>query len=206
MLSDPYRAIARLPPNLVPVPVVKQETDFSCGAAAALSVLRFWRDDHYADVDETELHHALQTTNDHGTEPEPIEQYLRTAAHLEARYRNGDVTLDQLLAAVDRGEPPIVDLQAWRDHKDVPWRDTWDAGHYVVLAGYDAERLFVMDPSVLTPGGGYAFFPRAELDERWHDLAGRDNVRVERMTIFVRGAGPRWRPEMQPTEAATRLG
>jgi predicted double-glycine peptidase len=205
MLTDPYRAIAPLPPNLVPVPVVKQETDFSCGAAAALSLLRFWRADLYADVDETELHHALQTTNDHGTEPEPIEQYLHTAARLEASYRHGDITLDQLLAAVDAGEPPIVDLQAWRDHADVPWRDTWDAGHYVVLAGYDADRLFVMDPSVLTPGG-YAFFPRAELDERWHDLAGHDNVRVARMTIFVRGAGPRWRPDGPPGDGATRLG
>jgi predicted double-glycine peptidase len=205
MLNDPYRAIAPLPPNLVAVPVVKQETDFSCGSAATLSLLRFWRPDLYAAVDETALHEALRTTNDHGTEPEPIEQYLRNAARLEAVYRHGDVTLDQLLAAVDAGEPPILDLQAWRDHAHVPWRETWDAGHYVVLVGYDAERLFVMDPSVLTPGA-YAFLPRAELDERWHDLAGHDNTRVERMVIFVRGAGPHWKPDAPAAEKATLLG
>ena len=63
----------------------------------------------------------------------------------------------------------------------------------MVLVGYDAEHLFFMDPSVLTPGA-YAFMPRAELDERWHDLAGLDDRRLQRMVVFVRGEGPRWAP------------
>ena len=103
---------------------------------------------------------------------------------------------------MDRGEPPILDLQAWRD-RDRPWRDTWDAGHYVVLAGYDGERLFVMDPSILTPAG-CAFFPIDELEERWHDLAGPHDVPVARMAIFVSGPGPRWQAA-DPVGPATRL-
>lgn len=193
----------RLPGNLVAVPPVKQVTDFSCGSAATLSILRLWRWETYAHVAETDLHGALETTDAQGTEPEPIEEYLRVAAHLKAEYRHGDVTLAQLLAAVDRGEPPIVDLQAWRD-RDRPWRETWDAGHYVVLVGYDAERLFVMDPSVLTPNA-YAFFPTEELEERWHDLAGPHEVPVQRMAIFVPGEGPRWRPSEPVAGVATRL-
>jgi hypothetical protein len=217
MLDDRYRAIvapgleshapeppARLPSNLIAVPAVKQVTDFSCGAAATLSLLRLWRWETYAHVEETDLHGALQTTDAAGTEPEPMAEYLRVAAHLRAEYHHGDVTLSQLLLAVDRGEPPIVDLQAWRD-RDQPWRETWDAGHYVVLVGYDAERLFVMDPSVLTPGA-YAYLPAAELDERWHDLAGPHDVPVERMVIFVpSGSGPRWQPDEGVSGVATRL-
>jgi predicted double-glycine peptidase len=204
MLANPYMATTLLPANLVVAPVVKQTTDFSCGAAATLSILRFWRWDTYARVGERALHAALRTTGTEGTEPEPIAEYLCVHARLEARYRHTDVTLAELEAAVDAGEPPIVDLQAWRD-RDAPWKDTWDAGHYVVFVGYDAERLFVMDPSVLTPGG-YAFFPRSELAERWHDLAGPNGARVERMTIFVRGHGPRWMPPAGPREGATPLG
>jgi ABC-type bacteriocin/lantibiotic exporter with double-glycine peptidase domain len=217
MLDDRYRAIdafgldphaaepptQRLPGNLVAVPAVKQVTDFSCGAAATLSVLRLWRTASYADTAETDLHGALETTDAQGTEPEPMEEYLRVAAQLKAEYRHGDVTLAQLLAAVDRGEPPIVDLQAWRD-RDRPWRETWDAGHYVVLAGYDAERLYVMDPSVLTPGA-YAYLPIEELEERWHDLAGPHEVPLQRMAIFVAGDGPRWRPAEVVAGTATRL-
>jgi predicted double-glycine peptidase len=193
----------RLPPNLIRVPVVKQETDFSCGSAAALSMLRYWRWDAYAHASETELHDALDTTHARGTEPEPITEYLRTAAGLDAVYRHGDVTVMQLEQAVDSGHPPIVDLQAWRD-KDVPYRDTWDAGHYVILVGYDAENLFFMDPSVLTTAP-YAFMPRAELDERWHDLAGHHDTRVERMVIFVRGHGTATTLADPPEETATRL-
>ena len=85
-------------------------------------------------------------------------------------YVHGDVTLAQLERAVDAGQPPIVDLQAWRDVEH-PWTEVWDAGHYAILVGYDAEHLFFMDPSVLT-AAAYAYMPRGELDERWHDLAG----------------------------------
>ncbi len=198
--------VRALPANLIAVPPVKQATDFSCGAAATLSLLRYWRWDTYRTTSESTLYEALRTTDRDGTEPEPILEYLRAHAHLEAEYHHDDgTTIADLERAVDAGEPPIVDLQAWRD-RPTPWRDTWDAGHYVVLVGYDADHLYVMDPSVLTPGP-YAFLPRAELDERWHDLAGPEARRLERMVLFVRGAVlDRWRPEGQPTGSATRLG
>ena len=72
---------------MIRVPVVKQETDFSCGSAAALSILRYWRWDAYARAGETELHDALDTTHARGTEPEPIAEYLREVARLDAVYR-----------------------------------------------------------------------------------------------------------------------
>jgi len=194
--------ILSLPPAAARVPVVKQTTDFSCGAAATLSLLRYWRRDRYASVGEVALHQALQTTEERGTEPEPIVRYLREAAGLDAVYRHGDVTLEQLERGVDARQPPIVDLQAWNETAR-PYREVWDAGHYVVMIGYDDEHLFFMDPSVLTPGD-YAFLPRAELEERWHDLSGDDDARVERMAIFVRGDAEPWTPASWEA-AATRL-
>jgi hypothetical protein len=166
-------------------------------------MLRYWRWETFSRVDEASLHMPLRTTETQGTEPEPIVEYLREIVGLDAEYRYGDVTLAELEKAVDAGQPPIVDLQAWRDDAR-PWQDTWDAGHYVLLVGYDAERLFVMDPSVLTTGA-YAFLPRAELDERWHDLAGMDEMRLERMAIFVRGRGHHWVPDEPVETSATRL-
>jgi len=191
-----------MPAARIAVPPVKQRTNFSCGPAATLSMLRYWCWTHFSRVDEAELFHALGTTIARGTEPEPLVDTLRTAG-VTAEYRHGDVTVGQLERAVDAGQPPIVDLQAWRDTA-LPWRETWDAGHYVLLVGYDPERLFVMDPSIMTPGA-YAYLPRAELDERWHDLAGPGDVRLERMAIFARGRGPRWVPDERAETTATRL-
>jgi predicted double-glycine peptidase len=202
--SHGTRVTLGLPPNLVHVPVVKQRTDFSCGAAATLALLRFWLGDAYARVEEHDLFTPLSTTPANGTEPEPITEYLR-AAGLEATYLHGDVTLSHLERAVDNGHPPLVDLQAWRDFEH-PWAEVWDAGHYAVLVGYDAEHLFFMDPSVLTVSG-YAYMPRGELNERWHDLAGPDNRRLERMTVFLRGPGqPLGAPRGELPTTAMRLG
>jgi ABC-type bacteriocin/lantibiotic exporter with double-glycine peptidase domain len=197
-----YRDRARLPRNLIQIPIVQQSQGFSCGVAATLAILRYWRIDAYARVDEAALYDVLRTTPAAGTEPEPMAALFKRSG-LDAQYRNGNVSIKDLECAVDAREPPIVDLQAWSDHP-APWRETWDAGHYVVMVGYDADCLFFVDPSRATPQG-YAFLKRIELDERWHDLAGDDDVRLERMAIFVRGT-TRWEPNVTPPDDAPKLG
>jgi len=138
MLDDRYRAIVapgldhapagsltgRMPGHRVAVPPVKQMTNYSCGPAAALSMLRYWRWETFSRVDEGALHAPMGTTESQGTEPEPMVAYLRDVVGLDAEYRHGDVTLAELERAVDAGQPPIVDLQAWRDDLR-PWRETW---------------------------------------------------------------------------------
>jgi predicted double-glycine peptidase len=198
---DPNELIG-LPDNLIQVPVVTQKRNFSCGPAAALALLRHWRPDAYRHVDESDLYTPLETTAADGTEPGPIAAYLRGAG-LFAEYRRDDVTVRDLERAVDAREPPIVDLQAWTDHA-APYGETWDAGHYVVLVGYDAERFYFADPSTVTPHG-YAYLARPELEERWHDLAGPENERVERMAIFVRGPGPAQATGAPPPRGAVKL-
>jgi hypothetical protein len=187
---------------------VKQATDFSCGAAAALAVLRYWRWEAFADVGEAALYGPLQTCRSRGTDPQPIATYLQRSLDLRVAYRHSDVTVRDLERAVDEKTPPILDLQAWSDH-DTPWRQVWDAGHYVVMVGYDAEHLFFLDPSTLT-AGAYAFLPREELEERWHDVVGDNDERFERMALFMGGL-PRptdhpWSHEDLPAARATRLG
>jgi len=174
--------MAPMPSNFVLVPVVTQQRDFSCGAAATLAILRYWDADQ--GVEEGALYSPLETTHARGTEPEPIVAHLRSLG-LDAMYRHTDVTVEDLERAVDRREPPIVDLQAWTDHT-APYRETWDAGHYVVMVGYDVDRLYFADPSTMTPDG-FVYLTRSEFEDRWHDLAGEHDVRVERMAIFVRG-------------------
>jgi hypothetical protein len=193
-----------MPHNLLRVPSVKQTTDYSCGSAATLALLRYWRWDLYEGLDERALHTELGTTSSRGTEPEPITAYVNTVPGLCAEYRHGDVTLADLERAVDLRQPPIVDLQAWRDH-DEPWLNVWDAGHYVILVGYDDERLFFMDPSRVTPGP-YVYMARSELAERWHDLAGDRDERLERMAIFVRSSTTPRATADSGAETLIRLG
>jgi predicted double-glycine peptidase len=192
-------ALAPLPANVIHIPSVKQARDFSCGAAATLAILRYWREEVFAAVDEAALYGPLRTSEALGTDPEPMAHYLRSLG-LRVDYRHGQVTLAELERAVDARQPPVVDLQAWSDH-DAPWATVWDAGHYVVMVGYDETHLFFMDPSILTPGA-YAYLPRTELAERWHDISGEGDERLERMAIFVAGDERSCPPAVESNDAS----
>lgn len=182
---------AALPANALPVPLVRQATSWSCGAAALLAVLYYWR---AYDGNESSLWGPLDTTEKDGTEPDAIARVAR-AHGLAAELREG-VGVDELRAAVAAGRTVIVDLQAWRDDARRGWADDWDDGHYVVLVAVDGGRAWAMDPST---DAGYAYLPLDELGARWHDVdrAGR---RFSRLAIFVSGRAHLPRYPAPPTE------
>lgn len=122
------------------------------------------------------------TTN--GTDPGPIAWYLNNVAKIRAVYVHGakNVSLSMIEAAIDRGEPPIVDFQAWRTSDRTPWHSDWADGHFNVVVGYDSKNLFFMDPST---NHRYAYVPKIEFIERWHDVEGEENVHRWRMLILV---------------------
>jgi predicted double-glycine peptidase len=171
---------AHLPPNALAVPVVEQQTDYSCGPATLMAILRYWQ---RPVASEQELYPALHTTVKDGTEPFMIEAVAR-AHGLHAEYRIG-ATVDDLRAALAAGTTVIVDLQAWRDTPH-PWRNDWDDGHYIVLVAIDGDRLYAMDPSA---DDGYSWLTLGELEERWHDFEMRDGKRrnLQHMAVFISG-------------------
>lgn len=175
-----------LPANLIPVPLYLQQTDYSCGPSSALSLLRYWSYAKYADVTEQQLYGPMGTTPQNGTDPGPIAAYFRDYAGIPAVYVRGNasVTIARVKQAIDDAQPPMVDLQAWRDNDTVVWATDWNDGHYNVVVGYDSTNLYFMDPST---DGQYAYIPTDEFVTRWHDLEGVNNVKVWHMLIVVRG-------------------
>lgn len=171
---------AHLPASALAVPVVEQQTDYSCGPATLTAILRYWQRPVSC---EEELYPSLHTTPKDGTEPFMLEAVAR-AHGLRADYRIG-ATVDDLRAALAAGTTVIVDLQAWRDTKR-PWRDDWDDGHYIVLVAIDGDRLYAMDPSA---DHGYSWLTLGELEERWHDFEMRDGKRrnLQHMAVFIAG-------------------
>jgi predicted double-glycine peptidase len=171
---------AHLPPNALGVPVVEQATDYSCGPATLMAVLRYWRKPVACEQD---LYPALHTTPKDGTEPFMLEKVARDRG-LRAEYRIG-ATVDDLRAALAAGTTVILDLQAWRD-KPIAWRDDWDDGHYIVLVAIDGDRVYAMDPSA---DHGFSWLTVGALEERWHDFEMRDGQRrnLQHMAVFISG-------------------
>lgn len=172
----------RLPRDFLPIPIVQQSTDYSCGAAALLAVLQYW---NAYDGNESSLYPLLNTTPEDGTEPDKIAS-LAADLGLRASYKDG-MTIDELHEALNKGRTVILDIQAWHEaetRKQGPrlpgrepnWRELWEDGHYVVLIALDDEFAYFMDPSA---GPAYGFIPIPELLDRWHDYEDR-NGRVWR--------------------------
>jgi predicted double-glycine peptidase len=175
-----------LPKNALPLPLIRQATEYSCGVASLLSILYYWK---AYDGGESSLYERLGTTPKDGTEPDKIAEVARSFG-LSARLQEG-ASVDDLRRALRAGETVVLDLQAWRGEaaKKKAWKELWDEGHYVVLAGMDATFLYAMDPSA---AAGYAYLPISEFAERWHDYSDRGGKRRDfhNAAIFIKGKVP----------------
>jgi hypothetical protein len=199
----------------LPVPVIRQLRDYTCGDVALLSILRYWDAAEFAAVAERDLIAPLGTTSDNGTEPDHIAAFADRVARLHAVKRE-NVSAQDLDDALRAGQPVITDIEAWQEHPTfgeyVHWDTDYDDGHYVVLVGAgramtDAPHVrrpwlaqpdvcgadakcvqdvyLFMDPSTT---GYYTYIPRDELVSRWHDTeldANGTAQPVSHLAIFI---------------------
>lgn len=172
----------KLPADAFPVPLIVQATNYSCGPAALLGVLYYWK--AYEGV-ETELYKVMDTTEKDGTEPEGIAN-AATSLKLEVSLKR-DMTLDDLRGELATGATVILDIQSGTTTGN--WKDEWESGHYVVLVAMDSNYAYFMDPAVT---GAYEYVPLAELVDRWHDYENRHGPKVinTHVGISIRGKNP----------------
>src|SRR5512144_12963 len=74
LLTVPCQGQDRLPPGALPVPLFRQATNYSCGAAVLQAVLSYWG---VYDGREDQLYGSLGTTEAAGTAPTGIVQVAR---------------------------------------------------------------------------------------------------------------------------------
>lgn len=142
----------------LPVPLIRQDTDYDCGAAVVRSVLAYYG----VGVTEADLILAMGTNAKDGTAPYRIVQCLRDFGF---RLRAGRMSIPEVESWLDIGVPVILDLQAWAEDLTVDYATSLNEGHYVVALGYDDEFIYFSDPAV----GEKVKLTRAELEARWHD-------------------------------------
>lgn len=168
-------------PDLLPVPLVSQAWPWTCGGAALMATLLYFG---VFDGPESRIDEEVGATPDGGT---PVVNIVAEARRfgLSAEARTG-LTADALAHELARGAVVIVALQAWATTPVADWRAHWEDGHYVVIVGFDSDRVYVMDPSIRT---GYGYLPRDQFLERWHDydLQGDRRVVYDQLGIVIQG-------------------
>ncbi|MGH7175394.1 MAG: C39 family peptidase [Minisyncoccia bacterium] len=144
----------------VRLPKVRQQTNYSCGAAAFRAVC-----DYFCVGPDTEedFIDALHSTSEDGTLPENIVKAARKWG-LAVVLQN-HMPLRELLHHLDAGRPVICAMQAWGDRDD--YEKDYEDGHYVVAVGYDDNHVYFEDPAM--DGRARGYLKIREFLQRWHD-------------------------------------
>jgi predicted double-glycine peptidase len=160
------------------LPGHQQRKDYTCGAAAMLSVCSYYG---VGPRREATIERDMRMT-ELGSDPAHLIRALDRYGI--AHQAHQPMTDGELRKSLDARRPVIMMLQAWASPRPASYRDHWTDGHWVVAIGYTQAGVVFADP-YLERARGYLSF--AELDERWHDLEGRRHRRVQRYGLAVSG-------------------
>jgi predicted double-glycine peptidase len=179
--STPGTPRPHLPTDALPVPMVTQPDEYSCGAASLQAVLYYYR---VSDGDLHTLYKPLGTKATNGTEPPPIVAFAQSKGLTANFVRGTSVGLADLQQALAGRDPVMLVIQAWKG-TTTPWTSDEDDAHWVVLVGMDANYAYFMDPWAHF---GLGYMPLPELLERWHCEEGTH--KIEHEAIFFHGLAP----------------
>lgn len=157
----------------VNLPDVRQETSYSCGAAAFQAIAEMYG---VGPQDESWYRDALDTSPEGGTPPENIREL---ADNLGLQSVAKTMSADEVKGWLDKKTPVILLIQAWGDAS--AYAATDENGHYVVAIGYTNDELIVEDPSLRLIRG---WIDWDDLESRWHD-AGMDGTRYDHWGMAV---------------------
>jgi|AGTN01.3.fsa_nt_gi ABC-type bacteriocin/lantibiotic exporters, contain an N-terminal double-glycine peptidase domain len=162
----------------IPLPLVRQPDDFSCGAAAALSISSYYG---FGPTDLEDVVKACKTNEQHGTYYGDLPPYFRSLG-LAPEVVQG-LGIARLKRLIYRRIPVMLSIQAWADDPavyDDP--DSNDDGHWVNACGYDRGNIYVMDPSIW---GRYGHISNADLLKRWHENEGSVNFELSHQLAII---------------------
>ena len=161
--------------KVLDIPDTRQTYDFDCGAMAVQTVLAYYGHD----IREDKLMKALGTTKD-GTDVKSIVKFFKKYGFDVVE---GQLTVEQLKEAVDKGWPVLMPIQAWTDDLlRVDWVHDKDDGHYVLAVGHTDGKIIFEDPSAFEK----QYLPEEELEKRWHDFDS-DGEKFDHYGIIVKG-------------------
>lgn len=166
----------------IDLPSTAQVTGHTCGASALLSICSHFG---VGPEDERDVASDMALTRA-GADPSHIVR-AATKYGLGSEVVRG-MTDEALARRLDRGHPVMLTLQAWAGPRPRSYARRWDAGHWVVAIGYDADVFYFEDPVLHRTRG---FIAREELDQRWHDIEGPGRARVDRLAVALWLEGPR---------------
>lgn len=164
----------------IDIPNLRQYGTYTCGATC-VQMLMNWINPYDSDLNLTVYEEALGTGEETGTPPENIIGYFEeNEISITAKEKR---TINNLTAALDKGHPVLMCIQAWAASDDgyntgnPDDEDTYlTEGHWVICVGYKkldiGYTFYFNDPACV----GYCLMSEEELDDRWIDMDTGGNI------------------------------
>lgn len=159
-------------------PELRQTYEWDCGAKALQSVLMYFG----IEIREELLIKYAKTNSREGTLRSDM---LHTLEKFKLKFDAKNITIEDLKGYIDKKIPVIILLQAWHG-KSVDYVNDFRDGHWVVVIGYDKDRIIFEDPYSFER----TFLKNKELEERWH--AKENGEKVSNYGIAVFGKKPKY--------------
>ncbi len=169
--------------TLLDLKAFQQTTLYTCGPAAAITLLRF----HGRNGEEMAIAKQMKTNADIGTTPENLSRWLGENGFEVTWGENG--TLELLRENLTKGVPTLVEWSDW-------------GGHWVLVVGYDTRNTESKGDDVIIfadPADdhddfqdGLLWFNAGRFDAMWYDalLFGRLMTRVYITAVPKKDAQP----------------
>lgn len=159
--------------KMLKLSMTRQRYDFDCGVAIAYSLLKYLK----IKVSYDAILKASKVCPVDGLKPTKLINLLAKFG-LNLKIEN-DKNIRFLKSQINRNKPIIVLIQARKEYRK-SWSNTWIHGHYVIVVGYDTNRIFIYDPSM---GGSIKIFTHEQFYSRWHDFS-KNNYYI-RTVIYI---------------------
>lgn len=158
--------------NVLKFPMKGQWYDFDCGVTVAWSILKYYK----VNVTYETVLKASKVCPVDGLKPTKLINLLAKFGLSVQIESNKNIRF--LKSQINIKKPIIVLIQSRKEYKK-SWSNTWIHGHYVVVIGYDKNRLFIYDPSM---GGNIKILTHKQFYSRWYDC---DNTKEYIKTVII---------------------
>jgi ABC-type bacteriocin/lantibiotic exporter with double-glycine peptidase domain len=154
-------------------PAKGQWYDFDCGVTVAWAILK------YSKIKTTyeSVLKASKVCPVDGLKPSKLITLL-TKFGLDVQLESNK-NIRFIKSQINADKPVIVLIQARKEYKK-PWSNSWIHGHYVIVIGFDKNRLFIYDPQM---GGSIKVLTHKQFYARWHDYS--NNNDYIRTVIYI---------------------
>jgi ABC-type bacteriocin/lantibiotic exporter with double-glycine peptidase domain len=146
--------------KVLKLPMRGQWYDFDCGVTVAWSLFKYFK----IKVSYEEVLKASKVCPVDGLKPQKLINLLTKFGLDSSIETNKNISF--LKKQINADKPVIILIQAKKEYKK-SWSNTWIHGHYVIVIGYDTNRIFVYDPSM---GGSVKIYTHKQFYSRWHDV------------------------------------